>query len=423
MNTLNQKITELLVNAGMSNGNALFWNGILLTIGLVIAAFILDWLLRISIIPIFKKFVGRTKNKWDDLVIDYKLINYITHIIPVYIIYQILPSIFETNEEIFLTILQRGALILITYYAVKAFCSLMDIANLIVISMPKYKNKPLTGMFQILKIIAYFCAVIVIISIIINQQVTALFAGLGFMATVLLLIFKDTILGLVAGVQLSGNDMLSVGDWIEMPKYGADGEVIRVTINTVKVQNWDKTITMIPAYAMVSDSFVNWKGMSESGGRRVKRYINIDMRSVHFCDQEALEKFKKVKYLNEYITKTQEKISIVNQKDDESIQYGKLAQTNLGIFRVYLNLYLKNHPHVHHDMIYMVRQLQPTEQGIPLELYFFTDTTAWLEYESIQADVFDHVLSILPTFDLQIYQNISGSDLLNTVKTMQKKQS
>ena len=222
-------------------------------------------------------------------------------------------------------------------------------------------------------------------------------------------------MGFVSGVQLSANDMLKVGDWITMPKYGADGDVIEVSLNTVKVRNFDKTITTIPPYLLVSDSFQNWRGMKESGGRRIKRSINIDMNSVKFCTPEMLEKYRRIQLLTDYIDRTEEAIKEYNREHDidNSILVNGSHQTNLGVFRAYLNNYLRQHPGVNHDMTCMVRQLQPTDRGIPLELYFFSATTVWIPYENLQSDVFDHLLAIISEFDLRVFQLPSGGDFRN----------
>jgi len=233
------------------------------------------------------------------------------------------------------------------------------------------------------------------------------------MAAVLILVFKDTILGFVASIQLSANNMVRIGDWISLPKHNADGTVIEITLNTVKVQNWDKTISTIPTYALVSDSFGNWRGMEESGGRRIKRHINIDMRSVKFCSPEMLEKFKGIIYLRDYIDEKQEEIARYNieNKIDDSIIVNGRRMTNLGTFRKYLEMYLKNHPMIHDNMTFLVRHLQPDETGIPIEIYVFSKDQKWANYESIQADIFDHILAVIPEFDLIAFQNPSGDDI------------
>ncbi|MFA7576744.1 MAG: mechanosensitive ion channel domain-containing protein, partial [Candidatus Muiribacteriota bacterium] len=243
--------------------------------------------------------------------------------------------------------------------------------------------------------------------------VLGLLSGIGAMSAILMLVFKDSILGLAASFQLSANNMVNIGDWIEMPKYGADGDVIEITLQTIKVKNWDNTITTIPIYAMVSDSFKNWRGMSESGGRRIKRAINIDMISIKFATPEAIEKFSKMHYLKDYITAKKEEIDKYNKDNniDTSSPVNGRRITNIGTFRVYIKNYLAANPHIHKNLISMVRQLPPTEQGLPIEIYCFTNDTAWVNYEAIQADIFDHLLSVIEEFDLRVYQLPSGADI------------
>ena len=277
----------------------------------------------------------------------------------------------------------------------------------------QFKDRPLKGLLQTAQVTIFFIGAIVIVSILINKSPTVLLTGLGASAAILMLVFRDTILGFVSGIQLSANNMLKVGDWISMPKYGADGTVIEVTLNTVKVRNWDNTITTIPPYLLVSDSFQNWQGMRESGGRRVKRSINIDMSSVRFCTPEMLAKYRKIQLLKDYIDKTEKVVELYNKEHhiDNSILVNGRRQTNLGVFRAYLNSYLKSLPTINQELTCMVRQLQPTETGIPLELYFFSAIKDWVPYEEVQADVFDHVLAIIPEFGLRVFQNPSGEDL------------
>jgi miniconductance mechanosensitive channel len=238
------------------------------------------------------------------------------------------------------------------------------------------------------------------------------------MAAVLILVFKDTILGFVASIQLSANKMVNIGDWISMPDYNADGDVIDISLNTVKVQNWDKTIATIPTYALVSDSFNNWKGMEESGGRRIKRSLNIDMKSVGFLDSEQVEKFRKYHLLKDYITTKEKEITDYNKAnklDEDTVTNGR-KMTNLGTFRVYLENYLHKHPKINQDMTFLVRHLQPSEMGIPMEIYVFSNDQAWANYEAIQADIFDHVLAVLPEFGLKVFQNPTGDDFNKLVQ-------
>jgi miniconductance mechanosensitive channel len=253
---------------------------------------------------------------------------------------------------------------------------------------------------------------VVLIAIFIGKSPLLLLTGMGAFSAVLLLVFKDSILGLVAGVQLTSNDMLRVGEWISMPKYDADGTVLDITLTTIKVQNWDKTISTIPAYALFSESFKNWRGMEESGGRRIKRSINIDMNSIKFCSPEMLKKFERFQYVSVYVRNKEEEVERFNKENNVDPTYlvNGRRQTNIGVFRAYLQGYLHNHPKIHNSMTFLVRHLQPSDRGLPIEIYVFSNDQAWANYEAIQADIFDHILAVIPEFDLRVFQNPSGAD-------------
>jgi miniconductance mechanosensitive channel len=279
-------------------------------------------------------------------------------------------------------------------------------------SLPISQGRNIKGYIQVVKIVFYFIAIILIISIFSGEAPKVLLGGLGAMAAVLILVFKDTILGFVASIQLSANKMVNVGDWISMPKYNADGDVIDIGLNTVKVQNWDKTIATIPTYALVSDSFNNWRGMEESGGRRIKRSLNIDMNSVGFLSKNQIDKFRKFNLLKDYVVQKEKEITEFNKSlnlEADEVTNGR-KMTNLGTFRKYLEEYLMAHPKIHTDMTFLVRYLQPTEKGMPVEIYVFSNDQAWANYEAIQSDIFDHILAILPEFELRVFQNPTGSD-------------
>jgi miniconductance mechanosensitive channel len=279
-------------------------------------------------------------------------------------------------------------------------------------AMPISKGRSIKGYVQVVKLFFYCIGVILILSIILGESPKGILAGLGALAAVLILVFKDTILGFVASIQLSANQMVKPGDWISMPSHNADGTVTEITLNTVKVQNWDKTISMIPTYALVSDSFYNWRGMEESGGRRIKRSVNIDIKSITVASPELIAKLKKIHFIREYIEQRQKEIEEYNQThhiDDSTIVNGR-RMTNIGIFRRYVEAYLKQHPKVHDNMTFLVRHLQPTEKGLPLEVYVFSKEQEWAKYESLQADIFDHLLAVLPEFELRAFQNPSGDD-------------
>lgn len=310
-----------------------------------------------------------------------------------------------------LAILTTCAQLWVMLYALLSVFSLLDVITGLSHRFATTAHLPLKGIFQSLKLIASLVVGIMVISLLIGKSPTILISGLGAMAAVLMLVFKDPILGLVAGIQLSANNMLKLGDWLEMPKYGADGAVIDIGLTTVKVQNWDNTITSMPTYALVSDSFKNWSGMSASGGRRIKRSLFIDTTSIHFLSEEEQKKLQKANLLHPYLTELHQEIEQYNQHISNDNVLNQRQMTNIGTFRIYLTEYLRNHPKIRKDMTMMVRQLAPDAQGLPLEIYCFTNTVVWLEYEGIQSDIFDHIFAIVGEFGLRVYQAPTGNDV------------
>ena len=379
---------------------------------LVILAIGLDYLCQAIFVGSMKKLAQHTHYQWDSLLLKRKVVHHLVHTIPGILVYALLPLAFIRGKGLLLLSQKICAVYIV-------FALLLAINGFILVFLDMYnmrqvnKNRPIKGFMQVLQVLLFFIGGIVIIAILIGKSPASLFAGLGASAAILMLVFKDTILGFVAGIQLSANDMLRPGDWITMEKYGANGTVIEVTLNAVKVKNFDNTITTIPPYALVSDAFQNWRGMSESPGRRIKRSINIDMNSVSFCTPEMLAKFRKISLLTDYIDEKEKELNAYNEahRIDDSIRVNGRRQTNIGVFRAYLVNYLKSLPEVSKELTCMVRQLQPTETGIPIELYFFSSVKDWVPYEGIQSDVFDHVLAVIPEFGLSVFQNVSGSDL------------
>ena len=418
-NWFNQK----LLNFGTSVSVADYLDNFAVLLIIILLALAVDYICRYILLGAFKKFAKKTTNQLDDLIIEKKIINKGMHIIPSILIFTMLPIAYPSpaDKEI-LVLLQKLCQIYIITVSLLFINSLLNLGVELFHRNDKFKDKPLKGFVQIVQVILFSVGVILLISILINESPSTIFTGIGASAAILMLVFKDTILGFVAGIQLSANDMLRVDDWISMPKYGADGTVIEITLNTVKVKNFDNTISTIPPYALISESFQNWRGMRESPGRRIKRSINLDMNSVKFCTPEMLEKYRKISLLAGYIDDTENKLQNYNQtnKIDNTILVNGRRQTNLGVFRAYLQRYLESLPEVNKEMICMVRHLQPTEKGIPMELYFFSSIKDWVIYETIQADVFDHVLAVIPEFDLQIFQELSGSDVRMFVKTENK---
>ena len=377
---------------------------------ILLMAFAADALCRKVLLKVIARIVKQTKATWDDILFDHSVLVHLSRMVAPVIIYLCIPVAFAGSTA--MAFIQRLCLIFIIVTFLSFVNSFLKAAYSVYSEMESLRGKPLKGLLQTLQVLLWFIGGIVVVSILIGKSPLALLAGLGASAAILMLVFKDSIMGVVSGVQLSANDMLRVGDWITMPKYGANGYVIEVTLNTVKVRNFDNTITTIPPYLLVSDSFQNWRGMRESGGRRVKRSINIDMTSVRFCTPEMLEKFRKISLLKDYIDRTEEVVRVYNEEnhiDNEVLVNGR-RQTNLGVFRAYLTAYLKSLPVVNTELNCMVRHLQPTDHGLPVELYFFSNVKDWIPYEAVQADVFDHVLAIIPEFGLRVFQSPSGAD-------------
>ena len=408
---LGKWMNKILIDWGMDPKVADRFDETIIAILMIAIAVVLNYLCQAILVGGMKQYTRRKPHLWNTLLMKRKVFHNLIHTIPAILVYALLPMAFMRGKELLL-ISQKACAIYIIFSLLLAINGILLMIMDIYDGKETMKNRPMKGFIQVLQVLLFFIGGIVIIAIIVNKSPASLFAGLGASAAILMLVFKDSIMGFVSGVQLSANDMLKVGDWIEMPKYGANGTVIEVTLNTVKVRNWDNTITTIPPYLLVSDSFQNWRGMRESGGRRVKRSINIDMTSVRFCTPEMLAKYRKIQLLKDYVEQTEEVIEKYNVENgiDNSILVNGRRQTNLGVFRAYLTAYLKSLPDVNQELTCMVRQLQPTDRGIPIELYFFCALKDWVPYEGVQADVFDHVLAIIPEFDLQVFQSPSGRD-------------
>ena len=405
-------IDQLLVSWGMSPSLADTLDQFVAFAVVLIIAFTADALCRGILLRIVPRLVKRTKASWDDIVFDRKVMVHLSRMAAPVIIFYFVPVAFAETNSFTLDLILRFCRIYIIISLLSFINSLLKAVYNVYSEREQFRDRPLKGMLQTVQVILWFVGIIIVVSILIGKSPLSLLAGLGASAAILMLVFKDSIMGFVSGVQLSANDMLKVGDWIAMPKYGADGTVIEVTLNTVKVRNWDNTITTIPPYLLVSDSFQNWRGMRESGGRRVKRSINIDMTSVKFCTPEMLDKYRKIRLLKDYVDQTEQVVRQYNEEHgiDNSILVNGRRQTNLGVFRAYLTAYLQSLPDINQELTCMVRQLQPTDHGIPMELYFFCAIKDWVPYEAVQSDVFDHVLAIIPEFDLQVFQSPSGRD-------------
>lgn len=373
---------------------------------ILITGFIVNLIAKKIILSYVQKLSARTATKIDDLFIKNKVFHNLAHLAPGAAVYFIAGQL--STYGVFI---QKLALsFMIFFVAVTAFRILDSAVEVTRIKSPS-KGGPLKGIVQVVKIvIIVFSTLLIVVNFMGNSTAWALFSGIGGMSAVLLLIFKDSILGLVAGLQLSSEKLLKLGDWLEMPKYNADGEVVDISLTKITVRNWDKTYTSIPAYKFIEDSFKNWEGMSEAGGRRIKRSINMDMTSVGFLTNEQVEDLKDVTILKPYLDKKLNELATTNTVTGVKENLNNRKLTNLGTFRAYINLYLEAHPSIRNDYTLLVRQLSPSSNGIPIELYCFTNDTAWANYESIQADIFDHLLAIIPEFGLKVFQDPTGSD-------------
>lgn len=420
-----QKITQLIESFWEHNTlmttEAITVASIISYIVLLLIACVLGyWLTNRFLLDLVRRFVKKTKTPYDDFLLEKKVFNRVSQITPALIVNYTMPVLVDEAPQagMFLSHIAQLWIIVVLLLTFSAF---LDALNEIYQHSKISRNRSIKGYIQLLKVVAVIVGIFALLEIFIpNFQLLKVVGGLGAMAAVLVLVFRDTILGLVASIQLGANDMVRLGDWIVLPKYGADGEVTEITLNTVKIQNWDKTISTVPVYALVSDSFQNWRGMTESGGRRIKRSINIDMKSVKFADPALLDKLSKFYLLQDFIPakekELQERNAALGLKED--MVANAYRQTNLGIFRKYLEFYLHSLPTIHDDMTFLVRQLQPSEKGIPMEIYVFSKQQEWAVYESIQADIFDHILAIINEFDLRIFQIPTGDDLARINSTV-----
>ena len=364
------------------------------------------------------RLARRTTASWDDVVMRHRVLQRVAHLVPALVIYHFATPVLAGYDQL-TAVVRQGALIYMIVIAALAADSVVNVGIEIVRGSRLPQELPVRSIAQVLKLVVYAVTAISVLALVLGRSPLLLLSGLGAMSAVTMLVFKDTILGFVAGIQLSANRMVSRGDWIEMPKHGADGDVLDVGLTTVKVQNWDKTITTIPTYALIGESFKNWRGMAESGGRRIKRALYIDVGSIRFCDEEMQARFSKIQYIADYLKDKREEIA--NWNAARGVEPASLADgrhlTNVGTFRAYVVAYLRHHPMVHQDMTFLVRQLAPTEHGLPIEVYVFSRDQVWSRYEAIQADIFDHLLAVVPEFDLRVFQSPSGRDVERAIGT------
>ncbi|HFF8979941.1 mechanosensitive ion channel domain-containing protein [Serratia marcescens] len=407
---MQQQITRWLEQFGLEFGGVM---SLLMVLGLIVLISVaIHLVLHRVVLAALQRRGQQSQRVWQQAITQYKLFQRVALLLQGVII-SIQATLWLQSGSQTQAVIVTAAQVWILAFTLLSLFSLLDTLLALLRQSPISNQLPLRGIFQGLKLVAAILIGIMIVSLLMGKSPLLLLSGLGAMTAVLMLVFKDPILGLVAGIQLSANDMLKIGDWLEMPKYGADGAVTDIGLTTVKVRNWDNTVTTIPTYALISDSFKNWRSMSESGGRRIKRSLNIDTGSVHFLSEEEQRRLQRNPLLHSYLNVKTQELSQHNQEiavDLASPLNGRRL-TNLGTLRAYLEAYLRAHPRIHQNMTLMVRQLAPTPEGLPLEIYAFTNTTVWAEYESIQADIFDHILAVIDEFGLRVHQTPTGNDL------------
>lgn len=391
MESLNDRIVQWLQHVGVAAEHAQWVLHLAVVFMIAVLAYVIYKICRKALIPVILRLAAKTDFKWDDYLLNEDVLGKACHLIPPVIFSVLIPVSIPDAPEV-MRFLLKVCDIYIIVVVLRLICAIVNSLYNLSSAHEKLKDRSLKGFYQMIKLVVICVGVIIIVSTLIDESPVAILTGLGAGAAILMLVFQDTIRGLVAGVQLSANDMLRPGDWITMPKYGADGDVIEVSLTTVKVRNWDKTITTVPPYALVNESFQNWRGMFDTGGRRVKRSVNIDMHSVRFCTADEMADYRKQPWMEDFEETGKEEV-------------------NLYVFRKYLDYYLRHHAKVNQDMMILVRQLQPTAQGLPIELYFFSSSTMWVKYEGLQAEVFDHVLAVVHKFGLKVFQSPSGQDI------------
>ncbi|MCP4093896.1 MAG: mechanosensitive ion channel family protein [Planctomycetes bacterium] len=389
------------------------YGAIIAWITLIVVAWFATFITRRFILRAVRSLVGRSKAKWDDALVEHKVFHRLAHLAPALVFYAAGPLIFPADDqESYQQAMQRIANAWMFLAGARALSSFIDAMVAIAQDRPGARGKPLRSYSQVFKLVMWLAVSIIVVGTLTDRSPWALLTGLGAMTAIILLVFKDSILGFVASVQIASYDMVRQGDWVEMPKHGADGDVLEIGLHTVKVQNWDKTITTIPTYAFMSDSFKNWRGMSESGGRRIKRSISLDMTSVRFLQPEDLNHLKRIQYIGDYLEKKEQEVAAWNAEhvtEADTLVNGR-HMTNLGTFRAYLENYLRNHEQIRKDMTFLVRQLEPSKDGLPIQIYVFSAEQRWAHYEGIMADIFDHVIAVIPEFGLRVFQQPSGAD-------------
>ncbi|MCX2473838.1 mechanosensitive ion channel [Pedobacter sp. MC2016-05] len=404
------ELRNWLSSRGLTGSELIYSYFFIGLVGVTLFLFVTIFLTRQVFIAVVKS--AKTKSNWQIALFEFRVFRAFALIFGAYIIYNAVPFVFVDFKVwlFYASIFAKIYIVLAVMFAVNAFLNaLVSIME----ASKKYADKPIRSYKQVAKIVFYIVGFVLILSIILNQSPLYIFGGFGAVTAVFILVFRDPILGFVASVQMSAIDLVRVGDWITVEKYGADGEVTEINLTTIKVRNWDKTVTIVPSYAIVSESFKNWRAMEESEGRRIKRHINIKISSIKFCDDELIGRLKSIDFLKDYLRETQLQIETFNAENTvnpNNLVNGR-HMTNIGTFRVYAEKYLESNPHINTDLTFMVRQLQATENGLPIEIYVFSKEKGLKKFEEVAADIFDHLLAAVPYFDLEIFQSPSGSDM------------
>lgn len=379
-------------------------------IALLFFAFVVHRITRRLLMRGARHLAAQTSSTWDDKLIGFRLFRHLSHVVPALIIYFGINA-FDDIPEGTAQLLKNVSVAYGVLFVVLATGALINALSAIYDDMPVSRERPLKGFFQITKIVIYCAGAVLVIASLVDRSPLLFFSGLGALTAVLLLVFKDTILSLVASVQIATSGILRVGDWVEMPQYGADGDVIDIALHTVRIQNWDKTVTTIPTHRFISDAFKNWRYMSRSGGRRIKRALNLDMSSVRFLQPDEVDRLRNFALLRDYIDDKRQALDDANARLDDDGNVNARRLTNLGTFRAYIAEYLRDHAEINDNMTLLVRQLEPGPEGLPMQVYAFTRSTDWGEHERVKSDVFDHLIAIAPEFDIRVFQSPAGNDI------------
>jgi len=410
-NRIDHLLYQWLLDLGLAENIANGLQFILELLVLVLLCFIADKIAKKVFVRIITTIVRRTTFEWDDILLENKVFDRLAHLAPALVVQATATFVFEDFQE-FIPFVKRMADAYMVGVMLMVVISIFNTLEHYFKQTESLKDKPIDSYFQLAKLISYFVFGVLIVAKVFNKDPQGILTAMGALTAVSMLVFKDTILGFVASIQLSANDMIRVGDWVSMPKYGADGDVIKITLNTVKVQNFDKTISTIPTYSFVSDSFKNWRGMAEAGGRRIKRAVVVKSGSVQFCDAEMIDRFNNFALIKEYLNTKVEEINKYNEQGNYDKQFliNGRQLTNIGVFRIYTEAYIKSLSAIHPDLTCMVYQMEANEFGVPIQVYCFTKTTDWAAYENIQSDIFDHLYAAAPEFGLEVFQQPSGGD-------------